>query len=185
MKVLFSLLFLCCAKFSNLQAQLMPDIAFHKIQNISLTYVDNVAKFSTQKWQTVSQMYWIKYFAIEKFWTGQQVKAVRVLGYWQLSKNAIAYLYVVDLVEGDDNIIPSIFISSYNENTQSKGIDINPFKQVASPTGLKGKIIVTETFCVTTNGTCITKATHKSSTSVFPKNLSFKILEDGSISNSK
>jgi hypothetical protein len=185
MKKLFIiiLLFNFCNLKSQTQQIALPLIKLPKIKQVKLVNKNDKYQFNTEKWQKVDSGDWLTYFAIEnnKLWTGQQVAAVRVLGSWGLNEAAFAYLYVVDIVSNNDSIMPSVFISSYNTTTKQKGIDINPFKQAPAPTGMKGKINITETLSISKFGVCVLKSEHKSVKKTLSKLVTFSVNEDGSI----
>jgi hypothetical protein len=155
-----------------------------KQKTTTLVRKDNAYQFKTEKWDTVdNKELWPYLFGVEndKFWTGQKVSAIRLAGWWPIGSKAVGYMYAADLEAEDGSFVPSVFISSFNTETERKGIDVDPFSQAPSPTGMRGKIVVTQTVQVTTQGLFTLTNKHQSPAKVLSKKVRYTIGEDGAV----
>jgi hypothetical protein len=154
-----------------------------KIKPTQLTQVQEKYQFKTNKWTAVQKTFWVDLFAIEndKFWTGQQVADVRILGWWRTSENSIAYVYNVKLPDANDNLQDNVFISSYNTLNKRKGVDHNPFNLLPSPTGMRGKVINTKILKINSMGLCEVINMHKGTAKTLSKTKKFTINAYGSL----
>jgi hypothetical protein len=159
-----------------------------KIKKTTLTLTNDKAQYKIDKWSKISDSKMlIDLFAIEnsKFWTGQEVMEVKVLGWWGLDDAAIAYIYNVKLKDSEGSVTNSTFLTTQHGIT-GKGVDNNPFELLPSPTGMKGKVTVTKLFAIDEFGAIKASNTHKSSNGkVLSKKNSFYVnAENGKITES-
>jgi hypothetical protein len=155
-----------------------------KLTATRLIRKDGLYLFNAEKWQAVANKeLWLELFAIEngKLWTGQMVGTVRLAGYWKISEKAVGYMYAAYIENDMGTFTPSIFISSFNIETNSKGIDVDPFSQAPSPTGLRGKIVVTQTLTTTASGLFTIINKHQSPAKLLSKTVKYIIGEDGAV----
>jgi hypothetical protein len=187
MKKPIFLAILFCALYSNVKAQNSIADYFTSIPKLKpTTYIrkNGVYQFSTNKWVNVTdKQLWTDLFGIEnnKMWTGQEVYAIHLTGWWHISTNAIGYMYVIDLEADNGGTTPSIFISSYNTQNGRKGIDVDPFAQAPSPTGMRGKVVITQTLKVTIPIIFTLTNKHQSSAKILSKTVKYTIGEDGAV----
>lgn len=147
-----------------------------------LIRTDNVYKFSPDKWPALNNKeVWPDLFGIEngKMWTGQMVGSVRLAGYWKITEKAFGYLYAAYLENDAGTYTPSVFVSSFNIETNRKGIDVDPFSQAPSPTGMRGKVVITQTVQISKTGIFTLISKHQSPSKVLSKTVTYKIAEDG------
>lgn len=149
-----------------------------------LIRLDNRYKFSSDKWAAVNNKeVWPDLFGIEngKMWTGQMVGSVRLAGYWKISEKAYGYMYAAYLENDEGTYTPSVFVSSFNIETNRKGIDVDPFSQAPSPTGMRGKMVITQTVQITNTGLFTLTNKHQSPAKVLSKTVKYMIGEDGAV----
>ncbi len=184
-KVSIAVLFLAAHFFAQAQTAVTDYFkSATKLKTTKFICKDVAYQFSTEKWQPVTNKeLWSDLFGIEngKIWTGQIVGTVRLLGHWKISDKAVGYIYVADLENDAGTYTPSIFISSFNIETNRKGIDVDPFSQAPSPTGMRGKIVVTQTLQATAAGLFTITNKHQSPTKVLSKTVKYKIGQDGAV----
>lgn len=183
------LLFVCIIATIQASAVAQNTVSnfFSKIPTLkAVNYIrkNDSYQFATNNWVNVTDKNrWLDLFGVEnnKLWTGQQVYAIHIAGWWRINQNAIGYLYVIDLEADNGSTSQSIFISSYNTQTNTKGVDVDPFGQAPSPTGMKGKIVVTQTLKIMMPIMFVLTNKHQSPSKILSKTVKYNITENGTV----
>lgn len=160
--------------------------AYNKIKTTTLSKVNDKNNISFKTWQPVIGEDADLMAGVSKGVDarGNEIAelSTMLLGWWHVGKESvgrIAYVYAIDeMVNG--KAVTKIYVTSLLGKEKTASTDL--FKLVPSPTGMKGKITVTDKVVISAKGKITATKTHKTSNGkVLTSTKNFVIDADGNL----